>query len=143
MCECGKLKCVECGIEIRKVIAKNKETRKLILESDDGPIRIGDVILPKSWGRLLKKKYGITKKVYADMFNAQNGECGICGRRQDRMLAVDHCHKTGMVRGLLCARCNMGLGSFGDSSIALITAIKYLNHFNQPPQSFWRRPGGE
>lgn len=62
--------------------------------------------------KALKRKYGITVNVYDQMFKHQNGVCKICkgldpsGRR----LAVDHCHSTGAVRGLLCPSCNTALG---------------------------------
>ena len=59
------------------------------------------------------KLYGITVEQYGQMFEKQNGLCKICGEPGiSRRLAVDHCHKTGKVRGLLCWKCNMCLGIF-------------------------------
>lgn len=53
--------------------------------------------------------------------------CHICGRESaDRLPAIDHCHKTGRVRGSLCAQCNTALGLFGDSADRLIGAVAYL-----------------
>jgi hypothetical protein len=62
--------------------------------------------------RALKSKYGITLDDYARMFAAQNGRCAICNTPPERgtNLHVDHDHKTGRVRGLLCSRCNLNLG---------------------------------
>ena len=60
----------------------------------------------------LKINYGITAEVYDAMFKHQNGVCKICKqteRGRYKNLAVDHCHKTGNIRGLLCRRCNLGL----------------------------------
>lgn len=60
----------------------------------------------------LKAKYGITPEVYDAMFKQQNGVCKICKqteRGRYKNLAVDHNHRTGEVRGLLCRRCNLGL----------------------------------
>ena len=54
----------------------------------------------------------------------QDGVCGICGK--DKRLMVDHDHKTGKVRGLLCSSCNRGLGALGDEEIGLHRAIEYL-----------------
>ena len=59
----------------------------------------------------------------------QNYCCAICKTHSDllpRNLAVDHCHTTGKVRGLLCTNCNIGLGMLKDSSEILNLAIKYL-----------------
>lgn len=60
----------------------------------------------------LKRKYGITVEQYNEMLRNQNGTCKICNRacKTGKFLAVDHCHKTGKVRGLLCALCNTNLG---------------------------------
>ena len=76
----------------------------------------------------LKHKYGITGEQYAEMLEAQGGVCAICGREcQSRnRLAVDHCHETGKVRGLLCAHCNRALGMLGDSVNVLTAAVRYL-----------------
>lgn len=67
----------------------------------------------RSKSRLLKHKYGITIEEYNRMFAEQGGVCLICGRPETRtwkgqptQLCVDHCHKTGVVRALLCQKCN-------------------------------------
>jgi Recombination endonuclease VII len=64
-----------------------------------------------------------------ELFERQNGTCAICGREEwekVKVLGVDHDHKTGRVRGLLCTDCNMGLGKFKDDPALLRKAIKYL-----------------
>lgn len=70
----------------------------------------------------------VSEQEYAEMFVAQGGVCAICprGPEPNRRLAVDHCHETGRVRGLLCTRCNLGLGYFGDNEDLLMNAIGYL-----------------
>ena len=81
----------------------------------------------------LKHRYGITSADYAKMLSAQKGVCAICGnpptedqpKHWGKHLAVDHCHDTGRVRGLLCNRCNVGLGHISTESLAR-SAIKYL-----------------
>ena len=76
----------------------------------------------------LQKNYGITLDDYYQMLSAQNNVCAICNRvcKTGKFLAVDHCHETNKIRGLLCAACNMALGNFEDSCDFLEKAIKYL-----------------
>ena len=77
----------------------------------------------------LKAKYGITVKQYDSLPLAQDGRCPICRRPpppSGRRLAVDHDHKTGKVRGLLCADCNRAVGLMGDSPELLMRASLYL-----------------
>lgn len=76
-----------------------------------------------------KHRYGIVLDDYNRMFEEQDGYCGICGTHQARFkkrLAVDHCHETGDVRGLLCDDCNKGLGNFKDNVDYLSKALQYL-----------------
>lgn len=77
----------------------------------------------------LKKNYGISLADYQSMHEAQDGKCAICGASSDklnRFMAVDHCHKTGKLRSLLCSGCNTGLGFFKDSPALLTAAIQYI-----------------
>jgi len=86
----------------------------------------------KNWD--LKHKYNITFKDYLEIWNNQNGVCAICGQPETKtvkgtlsMLSVDHNHKTGKIRGLLCFKCNTTLGRINDSSDVLKKMIDYLN----------------
>ena len=91
---------------------------------------------PDSWKNAdLKKSFGITLKEYNAMLEKQNGKCAFCGNEERfldrrigkvRALAVDHCHTTGKVRGLLCQSCNRALGAFADNPLALERAALYL-----------------
>jgi hypothetical protein len=75
----------------------------------------------------LLSKYGITLKQYDVLFAKQKGQCAICGQGPNRKnFAVDHDHKTGDVRGLLCDPCNYGLGNFKDDKKLLEKAKRYL-----------------
>ncbi len=71
--------------------------------------------------------YGITKDQYEDLLVKQNGVCAIClSLDLKKTLCVDHDHQTGRIRGLLCSKCNKGLGLFGDTRDLLLKAVKYL-----------------
>jgi hypothetical protein len=77
----------------------------------------------------LRRKYNIDLEEYYKILNEQNNQCAICKKSSTDlkyMLAVDHCHKTGKVRGLLCSHCNTGLGQFKDDPNLLQLAINYL-----------------
>lgn len=71
-------------------------------------------------------KYGITPEMEAALYTKQEGVCAICGKRPPGPLTIDHDHESGMVRGLLCRRCNSGLGLLGDNITVLSHALNYL-----------------
>lgn len=83
----------------------------------------------------LKHRYGITTAEYNALLATQHGVCAVCGKppgadttlphHWKSKLAVDHCHDTGKVRGLLCNGCNAGVGHLGTESVAL-AAARYL-----------------
>lgn len=77
----------------------------------------------------LKRKYGISLADYERMFEAQGGVCAICGeaRPEERTLHVDHDHATGVIRGLLCFRCNNALGDFREEYELFRRAADYLD----------------
>jgi hypothetical protein len=73
------------------------------------------------------KKFGMTEDDYQKMFDEQLGLCAICHKPEnDIKLAVDHDHKTGKVRALLCKKCNMGIGLLGDDPDTILSASLYL-----------------
>jgi hypothetical protein len=74
------------------------------------------------------KQYGLNKEQWLEMVRVQESSCAICGTyiEMASKLAVDHCHKTGTVRGLLCRSCNFGLGFFKDDIGLMAKAIHYL-----------------
>lgn len=83
----------------------------------------------------LKSLFGITIEQYQKLRKKQNDVCAICGKKetvfdkrinQVRSLSVDHCHKTGKVRGLLCQNCNTAIGRWKDDIKIMKKAIKYL-----------------
>lgn len=86
----------------------------------------------RQWSRSLAKDYGITPDQYDQMFLAQYGRCKICRRiGNGRRLHVDHEHSTGRVRGLLCGKCNRGIGMFDDNPAILLKVCEYLQEIKQ------------
>lgn len=81
----------------------------------------------------LKKKYGISLKQYSHMLKQQRYKCAICGKSQKnekRNFAVDHCHKTGIVRGILCNYCNSRLLKYlGDDLVRAKGLMEYLKRW--------------
>lgn len=74
-------------------------------------------------------RYGVTAEQYAEAFERQGGCCAICGVHEDdlkKQLCIDHDHKTGAFRGLLCDPCNNGIGRFADDTDRLEAAVRYL-----------------
>ncbi len=80
----------------------------------------------------LQSRYGLEAGQYAALLSHQDGRCAICHQlllvEGSRRPSVDHDHATHEVRGLLCARCNLGLGRFRDEPELLRAAIRYLVH---------------
>lgn len=72
-------------------------------------------------------KYGITKEQFNELFKNQEGKCPICRTELKKEIHIDHDHTTGQVRGILCGKCNKGLGQFNDNIKSLTNAIKYLS----------------
>lgn len=83
----------------------------------------------------LKRRYGMSLTEYDNLYEKQGGVCAICSNKETaihsntgrkKMMSVDHCHKTGEIRGLLCSKCNRGIGYFNDNIDLLNKAIDYL-----------------
>lgn len=77
----------------------------------------------------LKQDYKISLEQYNQMLENQDFKCKICKKPQEDLLislAIDHCHTTNKIRGLLCTNCNLGIGMFKDNIISLGNAIEYL-----------------
>lgn len=85
----------------------------------------------KSRNALLKRKYGITLAEYRLLLEEQGGVCAICGGLEritdGRAMAVDHCHRTNVVRGILCSHCNRAVGLLGDDPEVIARAANYLS----------------
>lgn len=127
-----KRKCVICEKEkspsefyIRDRILFRNECKECRLSIEEDKYKKLRLLIRKN---NLFKKYGVSEEEYMEMHQKQNGCCAICLKpeKTGRMLAVDHNHKTGKVRGLLCKLHNMALGHFENENL-LERAILYLN----------------
>ena len=80
-----------------------------------------------------RRKYGLSLQEYEELLVAQDGDCAICGQPETtrlrgrlNLLGVDHDHRTGRVRGLLCRKCNTAIGLLADNPELLSRAVRYL-----------------
>lgn len=127
--------CKECKKGYRKkwyeanrgaVLAKNKEW----LAKNPGHSREwyrNNKQIARNWQ--LNRDFGISLDQYNKMLQDQSSKCKICNVSQDetpKNFAVDHCHLTNKIRGLLCQNCNLGIGYFRDNHEILNKALKYL-----------------
>lgn len=82
----------------------------------------------------LRYDYNLSLEKYKELCKNQKDCCAICKKHKTKLkdrgsrLCVDHCHKTGKIRGLLCQKCNRALGLFDDNKKSLNSAIKYLTN---------------
>lgn len=118
--------CTKCRVSSIKVVKKPPKLRR-----SDGEFKwsglTGSSLYSRS--RMLYVNYGITLENYNEMLILQDYKCKICKRHKSEFikpLAVDHCHDSGKIRGLLCGACNIALGLFRDNEKSLKEAIKYL-----------------
>jgi hypothetical protein len=138
-------KCPKCNIDIYYVNNRNlrmAEQKKSLCNYCKGSI-CGRII-PHNKGKYtltleqrkinkrniqLKRNFGITNEDYNRIFNEQQGKCKICNVHRNELeknLYVDHDHQSKKIRGLLCQKCNAGLGMFQDNINILSNALKYL-----------------
>lgn len=108
--------------KVKAANLKNRDKRKQFYNSPEGII--------SSRKAHLKRIYNLTLDAFDKMLEDQNFKCAVCEGNEThdkhRVMAVDHCHETGKIRGLLCFKCNSALGNFNDNKQLLINAIKYL-----------------
>lgn len=137
--------CRECGKAYSKLYhSKNKEKDIKYRQLHKDRIKLSrETWYYKKGGnlkcreRILKNRFNITRNEYNRLLEQQNHKCAICknseickDRRNNKLreLAVDHCHTTGKIRGLLCYNCNRGIGHLQDSLSILREALDYLSN---------------
>lgn len=116
-----KWSCIECTSQM----SKDNYRRKLAEKSG-----YYEKLTEQSFRSRIKRQFGITVEEYELLLRLRGGGCHICGRKDadssGRKLCVDHCHKTGKVRGLLCKACNQAIGQFKDDPDRIFSAAEYL-----------------
>ena len=81
---------------------------------------------------IICKTYKISKEFYYNLLESQNGVCGLCKSefkdtdKNRKDMVIDHCHATGKVRGILCRKCNTGLGLFNEDPDLLLKSYEYI-----------------
>ena len=95
--------------------------------------RLGRILKNQGEVVALNQRYPRLQRDFQSILSLQveaDGKCMICGDSQTgRKLAIDHCHQTGKMRGVLCHHCNVGLGHFRDNPDLLLAAINYLKQY--------------
>lgn len=138
MLDSGLKKCAKCGkTKPHSEFAKTKDKASGLVSHCKECVRVKN---KKLWAEgsvrdaVYRRKYGISLHQYQSLLQAQNGACKICGTNDPKghgskngRFFVDHCHATGVVRGLLCHHCNIGIGAFADDLARLQKAIEYLS----------------
>jgi len=118
--------CKKCAVAWTNAWRKTKPSKYFRVRKQQYAIKNSDKV--KRWSmRSRWKRIGLDPNVVEAFIAIHNGVCDICGEPPNGMtLAVDHCHDTMILRGLLCSNCNVGLGMFEDNPELLRRAIKYL-----------------
>ena len=88
---------------------------------------------PEGHADHLRRTYGITVEEHDRLLAQQDGKCAVCG--DDNPTHTDHDHVSGKVRGLLCGRCNLGIGLFLDDPVRMEAAMEYLERTSADPQA--------
>lgn len=127
--------------DYRKQIADKRNAHRRELYATSPKLREQKRAEAKAWQKAnpekrldqRMRKYGITGEIYQRILSRQGNRCAICrsenaGDRRGMRFHVDHNHKTGKVRGLLCNNCNLGLGKFKDNPKLFHRAFKYLTN---------------
>ena len=125
-------KCIICNIEIqapKRLYCSPQRGKKSFIQKDKNKHLI------QQRRSHIKIKFKLSWEEYLDLYNKQKECCWICKTKvqttndiseHNKVARIDHCHKTGKIRGLLCNDCNKGLGCFKDNTEFLKQAILYL-----------------
>lgn len=124
-------RCAQCDNE-NHVEYRKKNPNKV----KENNVKYSKLYKDRQRGYDIKRNYGITLEECTKMWHIQNNSCAICMKNIKPGVgsAIDHNHKTGEIRGLLCQKCNAGLGMFDDNILILSNAISYIKRFERPKE---------
>lgn len=116
---------IERNRKYQREFARNPERKRQVLAYQNARLPSG--ITRKKKFKIMSK-YGLTEEKYLQILADQNGKCATCAFQfnDHSETQIDHCHATGIVRGILCKHCNRALGQVADSVEILAALIKYL-----------------
>jgi hypothetical protein len=128
--------CVSCSIKtnahklydtelMKPYRTKEKTKKRAVIWRNKNPDKVQE-----QYQRKRLAKYNMTQEEFDIYLESQQGKCAICSNYLTNKFTVDHNHQTGKVRGLLCYKCNTGIGHLQDSVDILSEAIKYLKERN-------------
>lgn len=89
-----------------------------------------DMMICEEDTKLRERRYGISHEEIVGRLYVQHGRCAICRNPLDERFHLDHCHMWGIVRGILCKSCNIGLGNFNDDEKLLSAALTYIKGYS-------------
>lgn len=125
-------KCLSCNI-IKPKTSDFFYRRKSSIDGFDSSCKECKRKWDKNYHRI--RSYNITEENFIELLKKQKNICSICNKLLDLdnpyMLHIDHCHKSGKIRGLLCHHCNNVLNFSSENPFILIKAIKYLEIYNK------------
>lgn len=130
-------RCKECRHQLELEQAKERNLLHYHLNKDvisakqkekyNSKVRVNSYSYEKTKNLDLKREFGINLEIYNEMLANQKGVCAICFLPESNVaLAVDHCHETGLIRGLLCGKCNRALGLLQDNPALMRIAALYV-----------------
>lgn len=115
--------CVWCWLERDEDSFRGNKGVTRVCRPCRDALRAGNVSMR---GKTLWETYRLGPKDLQELLRKQDYLCTICTKALGDKFHIDHCHRTGILRGLLCHQCNIGLGNFGDDTTRMQRAIEYL-----------------
>lgn len=126
--------CKDCANKYRYNYSKTdksiKQRREYFQKNKEKLKNKKDPLKEKLW--MLKHRYNLTKEQYINLLETQNFSCAICFTEENKLpkkLFIDHCHKTGKIRGLLCHNCNSSLGLLKENIVIINSLLNYIKSY--------------
>lgn len=130
-CECSKISARKSREKYKELGRKITEEQKVINNNRSRKFKLKNLERVRAQQRksFLKARYDFTQQEFFELFKKQNFSCAICSSTNlhgKRNMYLDHNHSNGKVRGILCLKCNAGLGQLSDNPQTILKAYRYL-----------------